>query len=142
MTDYQYATSDAGVAKCRHDCGDRSGDDATRSRASRRRTWALFTVTRGGFPLNAITVNLGFGGPGTGFATAGLDYVAILRLRSPCPSASVRKTITVTPLANTNLQTPVIAQLKLVAGRELHRRQPKQRERRHLSVAHGAAARA
>ena len=33
-----------------------------------------FTLTRGGFPLSAVTVNLGLGGPGAGFATAGIDH--------------------------------------------------------------------
>ena len=74
-----------------------------------------FTVTRGGFPLDAITVNLGFGGPGTGMATAGVDYVP--------PATSVTfgvgvssQTITLTPMANTNLATPVLVQLQLLPG--------------------------
>src|SRR5436190_16327817 len=36
----------------------------------------LFTVTRGGFPLNSITVNLGTS-TGTGFATPGLDHFSL-----------------------------------------------------------------
>src|SRR5579871_5472219 len=34
-----------------------------------------FTVTRGGFPLGSLTVYLALGGPGSGFATPGTDYV-------------------------------------------------------------------
>jgi hypothetical protein len=41
----------------------------------------LLTVTRGGFPLTAVTVNLGLGGPGSGFATEGVDHL------SPAPLA-------------------------------------------------------
>jgi hypothetical protein len=74
-----------------------------------------FNVTRGGFPLNAITVNLGPGGPGTGFATAGVDY-------SPLPASVTlgigvsSQTITLTPLVDTNLPAPVLAQLQLLPG--------------------------
>src|ERR1017187_3253724 len=39
----------------------------------------LFTVTRGGFPLNTITVNLASGGPGTGFAIEGVDHFSLPR---------------------------------------------------------------
>src|SRR5665213_230215 len=74
----------------------------------------VFTVSRGGFPLNSITVNLATGGPGTGFATAGLDYSNNLPASITLAAGTISKTITVTPLANTNLQTPVIAQLKLL----------------------------
>ena len=73
------------------------------------------TVTRGGFPLNAVTVNLGLGGPGAGFATAGIDH-SNLPTSIAFPVGTSAKTISVTPLANTNLQVPVIAQLKLLAG--------------------------
>ncbi len=75
----------------------------------------MFTVTRGGFPLNAITVNLGLGGPGTGSATPGLDYVALPSSVS-LPAGSSAGTVFVTPLANTNLQVPAIAQLTLLPG--------------------------
>ena len=50
-----------------------------------------FTVTRGGFPLDAITVNLGLGGPGTGFATAGVDYSSAAGFSHFAGRASVRK---------------------------------------------------
>ena len=74
-----------------------------------------FTLTRGGFPLDAITVNFGFGDPGMGVATAGVDYVA--------PATSVTfgvgvssQTVTVTPMADANLATPVLVQLQLLPG--------------------------
>jgi uncharacterized protein (DUF1800 family) len=75
-----------------------------------------FTVTRDGFPLNAITVNLGIGGPGIGFAAAGLDYSNNLPAAIVLPVGTSSTTITLTPLANINLQTPVIAQLQLLPG--------------------------
>jgi len=75
----------------------------------------VFTVTRGGFPLNAITVNLALGGPGTGFASAGLDYVTLPSSVTLAAGVS-SQTINVTPMANTNLQVPVITQLKLLTG--------------------------
>jgi uncharacterized protein (DUF1800 family) len=74
-----------------------------------------FTVTRGGFPLDAITVNLGLGSSGIAVATAGLDFSnppASVTLAAGISSAIV----TLVPLANTNLQTPVIAQMKLLPG--------------------------
>ena len=73
------------------------------------------TITRGGFPLNAVTVNLGLGGPGAGFATAGIDHSSLPTTVS-FPVGTSAKTISVTPLANTNLQVPVIAQMKLLPG--------------------------
>jgi hypothetical protein len=74
-----------------------------------------FTVTRGGFPLDSITVNLGLGGPGTGFAAAGVDYLALPASVTLGVGVS-SQTITLTPMANTNLPTPVIAQLELLPG--------------------------
>src|ERR1700690_2673306 len=76
----------------------------------------VFTVTRGGFPLSSVTLNLGPGGPGVGFATAGLDYSNNLPASVTLPAGTSSKIITVTPLANTNLPAPVIAQLKLLPG--------------------------
>ncbi len=74
-----------------------------------------FTVTRGGFPLNTVTVSLAPGGPGVGFATPGLDYNS-LPTAITLPVGTSTATVTLMPLANTNLQTPVIAQLQLMAG--------------------------
>jgi len=75
----------------------------------------LLTVTRGGFPLNAITVNLGLTGPGPGFAIEGVDHAALPRSLS-FPVGTSSQTITVTPLADTNLLSPVVANLKVLSG--------------------------
>ena len=75
----------------------------------------VFTVTRGGFPLNLITVNLGLNGAGAGFATPGVDYVTLpgsVTLGTGVSSVNLN----VTPLANTNLIAPVVAPLKLMPG--------------------------
>ncbi len=74
-----------------------------------------YTVTRGGFPLNSITVNLGLGGPGTGYATEGLDHEFLTRPIT-FPAGVSSQTITLTPLANTNRIAPVIAMMKLQSG--------------------------
>ena len=74
-----------------------------------------FTVTRGGFPLNLVTVNLQLGGPGTGFAASGQDYLPLSTLVS-FPAGTSAKVINVVPMANTNLQVPVIVQLNLMPG--------------------------
>ena len=74
----------------------------------------LFTIARGGFPLDTITVNLGLG-LGVGFAAAGVDYSnlpASIKLSAGTSSAN----ITLTPYADTNLQAPVLAQLQLLPG--------------------------
>ncbi len=75
----------------------------------------LFTITRGGFPLDSITVSLAGSGPGAGFATAGVDY-SNLPVSVTLPAGSSSATIAVLPLANTSLQTPAIVQLQLRAG--------------------------
>ncbi|HEV2319209.1 MAG TPA: PA14 domain-containing protein, partial [Verrucomicrobiae bacterium] len=74
-----------------------------------------FTITRGGFPLDTITVNLRLGGPGPGYATAGVDYIGLPGLVS-LPMGASSATITVLPLANTNLPAPAIAQLQILPG--------------------------
>lgn len=74
-----------------------------------------FTLSRGGFPLNLITVNLGLGGPGPGFATEGVDHAALPRFASLPPGLS-SQTITLTPLADTNLIAPAVALLKVLSG--------------------------
>ncbi|HEY1788944.1 MAG TPA: DUF1800 family protein [Verrucomicrobiae bacterium] len=75
----------------------------------------LFTITRGGFPLDSVTVNLAFGGSGAGFARAGIDYSNLpVAITLPVGSSSVN--IAVLPMANTNLQAPAIVQLQLLAG--------------------------
>ncbi|HZM06656.1 MAG TPA: DUF1800 family protein, partial [Candidatus Saccharimonadales bacterium] len=74
-----------------------------------------FTLTRGGFPLNSITVTLGLGGPGTGFAVAGADYVTLPQ-SVMLPAGVNSQTILLTPMAHTNLAAPVLAQLQLLPG--------------------------
>ena len=74
-----------------------------------------FTVTRGGFPLDTLIINLGLGGPGAGFATPGTDY-ASLPGAVFLPAGANSATITLVPLADTNLATPVIAQLQILLG--------------------------
>jgi len=75
-----------------------------------------FTITRGGFPLGTVTVSNILGGPGVGFAMAGVDYSNNLPAAVTVPAGSTSTTIALTPLANTNLQTPVIVQLQLLPG--------------------------
>ena len=75
-----------------------------------------FIINRGGFPLDAITVNLARGGPGAGFATAGVDYSNNLPVTISFPAGTSTATVTLTPLANPNLSTPVMAQLQLLPG--------------------------
>ena len=74
-----------------------------------------FTITRGGFPLDGLVVNLGVAGPGSGFAVAGVDYAGLPATVS-VPAGASTATFTLTPLANPNLQAPVIAQLQLLPG--------------------------
>ena len=68
ITDYNYASSRMGSQNVVTIAA------PTRSRsnptpAKPRRTSGNSPVTRGGFPLNSITVNLGLGGPGASYAT-------------------------------------------------------------------------
>ncbi|HSY19725.1 MAG TPA: DUF1800 family protein [Candidatus Acidoferrales bacterium] len=71
----------------------------------------VFTFNRGGFALNAITVNFA----NVGYALEGTDYVAIARSIT-LPVGTASKTLSVVPLANTNLQAPVFTQVKLLPG--------------------------
>ena len=75
----------------------------------------VFTFTRGGFALNPLTVNFTLGGPGAGYAVEGTDHVTMARSIT-LPAGTISKTLTVTPLANTNLLAPVIAQVRLSQG--------------------------
>ncbi len=75
-----------------------------------------FTVTRGGFPLNTITVNLGPGGPGANLATAGVDYSNNLPVAVTLPAGTIVTNIILTPMADTNLATPVIVPLQIQPG--------------------------
>ncbi len=73
------------------------------------------TITRGGFPLRSLSVNLSLDGPGTGMAQEGVDHAALPRTVI-LPAGPSSQMIAVTPLANTNLMTSVIATLRLLAG--------------------------
>ena len=73
------------------------------------------TLKRGGFPLNGVTVNVGLGGPGPGFATENLDHAALPRLIY-FPAGMSAINLSLTPLANTNLHTPVVAQMQILSG--------------------------
>ena len=75
-----------------------------------------FTVSRSGFGLNTISVHVAAGGPGTGFAIPGVDHINNLPTTVLLSPGMTSKTIFVTPLANTNRQVPVIAQLTLLPG--------------------------
>jgi uncharacterized protein (DUF1800 family) len=74
-----------------------------------------FTITRGGFPLDTITVNLASGASGPGMATPKVDYGALPPTVTLAAGVS-SQTITVTPLANTNLQAPAVVQLQVLPG--------------------------
>jgi hypothetical protein len=74
-----------------------------------------FTVTRGGFPLDSITVNLESGTNGIGEAVSGTDYVALPSSVTLGVGVS-SQTITLTPMTDTNLATPVLVPLELVPG--------------------------
>ncbi len=74
-----------------------------------------FTVTRGGFALNSITVRLGLAGSGNGFAVSGLDYLALPSSVTLAAGVS-SQTVTVTPMADTNLPAPALVQLNLQPG--------------------------
>jgi uncharacterized protein (DUF1800 family) len=74
-----------------------------------------FTVTRGGFPLDGITVNLETTGSGPGFAVPEVDYV-VLPVTVLLEAGQNSQTINLVPLADTNLAAPVLAQLQLLPG--------------------------
>lgn len=73
------------------------------------------TIVRGGFPLNTVSVNLAPERSGTGFAIEGVDYTFLPR-SIEFPAGVGAQTISVTPLANTNLAAPVLAMLRLLPG--------------------------
>ncbi len=74
----------------------------------------LFTISRGGFALNSVTVSFTLA-TNAGCAKEGLDHLPLARSLT-LPVGTLSKTITLTPLANTNLQAPVITLLKLSPG--------------------------
>ncbi len=73
-----------------------------------------FTISRGGFPLKAVTVSATLA-TGAGFATEGLDHAPLPRTIT-FPVGVSSQTISVLPLADTNLQTSVLAMMKLLPG--------------------------
>src|SRR3989442_969654 len=75
----------------------------------------VLTIARGGFPLRALTVNLALNGPGPGLAVEGVDHASLPR-SVYLPAGVSYQTISVTPMANTNRLTSVIATMKLLAG--------------------------
>lgn len=75
----------------------------------------LITISRAGFPLNSISVNLALVPAGPGVAVEGLDHAVVQRLVS-LPRGVSSQTISVTPLANTNRVNPVVATMKLMPG--------------------------
>ena len=114
MSDYEYATN----LLAQQNVISITASDATASEPDPGQTATAtgqFTVTRGGFPLDTITVNLSSGTSGAGMATPKLDYGALPPTVTLAAGVS-SQTITVTPLANTNLQAPVVVQLQVLPG--------------------------
>jgi len=115
LTDYAYATnalaSQNVITVAASDASATQPDPGHISAAT-----GQFTIARGGFPLDTITVNLAAGGPGTGFAHPGVDYAGSLPAAAILAAGVSTTTITVLPLANTNRLAPVIAQLQLAPG--------------------------
>lgn len=75
----------------------------------------MFTITRGGFPLNSLRVNLALGGTGPAMATEGVDFLPLQRAAS-LSVGNNSQTIMLTPLANTNRLAPVTATLTILPG--------------------------
>ena len=78
-------------------------------------TAGAFTVVRGGFPLNEITVNLAINAPAPGVAVEGTDHGVLLRPVT-FPEGSSAQDIPLVPMANTNLLSPVVATMKVQGG--------------------------
>jgi hypothetical protein len=74
-----------------------------------------YTVSRSGFPLNTITVNLGLAGPGSGIAVEGVDHETLTR-PILLPAGTSSADITLVPLANTNRIAAVLATLRELPG--------------------------
>ena len=114
MTDFAYATNKLGsqnVITIRASNPTAQQPDPNQTPLD----YGTYTVSRGGFPLNAITVNLGLGGPGVGFAVSNVDYVALPTNVTLLAGVSSQD-ITLIPMADTNLVTPAIAMLKIMPG--------------------------
>ncbi len=75
----------------------------------------VFTVTRGGFPLNAITVSNSLAVPGPGIAVENTDHAKLSRSLS-FPAGTSSQTIYVTPLTNAARISPVVVTMSLLPG--------------------------
>jgi hypothetical protein len=75
----------------------------------------VLTISRGGFPLNSIHVNLGLPPPAPGLGVQGVDFAPLPRLVTLNPGVS-SATLTVTPLANSNALAPVLATMQVLPG--------------------------
>ena len=93
-----------------------------------------YTVSRGGFPLNTITVKLGLGGPGPGYATEGLDHLVLPR-SVILPAGASSKTITLAPHCQHQPAGAGGGHAQRAAGTGLHRQRFQQCQRHHLPVA-------
>ena len=77
--------------------------------------FGVITITRGGFPLTAVTVNLALQGPGAGFGIESTDFSPLPRSLL-FPKGVASQNITVIPLANPSRMAPVVAGLALQSG--------------------------
>ncbi|HZV34841.1 MAG TPA: PA14 domain-containing protein, partial [Verrucomicrobiae bacterium] len=113
MNDYEYALSK--LAQQNVITIAATGPTATQPDPGTKATsFGQFTITRGGFPLNALTINLATIPSGPGFGTPGVDFVS-LPTAIILPAGTSSETFTLVPMANTNLQAPVLAQWKVLS---------------------------
>ncbi len=114
VTDYQYVVSQL----AQENVMTISASDATATEpdsGQKATTTGMFTISRGGFPLGPVTVNLTNTGSGPGYGVSGTDYTA-LPVSSTLAAGAGSQAVVLTPLADTNLQTPVLATLQLLPG--------------------------
>jgi len=78
-------------------------------------TIGAFTITRGGFALDSLTIQLATAASAPGIAQSGLDFAPLPSTVTLAAGAS-SQVVAVTPLANVNLQAPVLARVQLTAG--------------------------
>jgi len=82
-----------------------------------------FTVTRGGFPLDSITVNLGPGAPGIALGWEAVDYGALPTSVTLGVGVS-SQTITLTPMADTKFGDAGAGSITSVTRLKLYHRHP------------------
>ena len=75
----------------------------------------VFVVSRGGFPLRAVSVNVDLGATGSGVATENLDFATLPRTVM-LPAGVSSTAITVNPLPNTNRTAPAVTLMKIMPG--------------------------